>query len=64
MDSADFIAMDEKDSANATNGTYFIYKKSGSPTERVAYFTTERLNEVISEYVEDYGHYEYDNGGE
>ena len=47
------IAMDEKDSANAANGTYFIYKKSGSPDEQVAYFTAERLAEVIAEYAED-----------
>ncbi len=47
------IAMDEKDSANAVNGAYFIYKKSGSPDEQVAYFTAERLAEVIAEYAED-----------
>ena len=45
------IAMDEKDSVNAKNGQYFIYKKSGIPSEQVAYFTVERLNEVISEYA-------------
>ena len=45
------IAMDEKDSINAKNGQYFIYKKSGNPSEQVAYFTVERLNEVISEYA-------------
>ena len=45
------IAMDEKDSVNAKNGQYFIYKKSGNPSEQVAYFTVERLNEVISEYA-------------
>ena len=47
------IAMDKKDSANAVNGAYFIYKKSGSPDEQVAYFTAERLAEVIAEYAED-----------
>lgn len=47
------IAMDEKDSANAVNGAYFIYKKSGSPDEQVAYFTAERLAEVIAEYADD-----------
>ena len=47
------MAMDEKDSVNAVNGTYFIYKKSGAPTEQVAYFTAERLAEVIAEYAED-----------
>ena len=47
------IAMDEKDSANAVNGAYFIYKKSGSPDEQVAYFTAERLAEVIAEYAKD-----------
>ena len=45
------IAMDAKDSVNAANGTYFIYKKSGNPEELVAYFTEERLNEVIAEYA-------------
>ena len=45
------IAMDEKDSVNAKNGQYFIYKKSGNPSEQVAYFTEARLNEVISEYA-------------
>lgn len=45
------IAMDEKDSVNAKNGQYFIYKKLGNPSEQVAYFTVERLNEVISEYA-------------
>ncbi len=45
------IAMDAIDAANAVNGEYFIYKKSGNPDEWVAYFTTERLNEVIAEYA-------------
>ena len=45
------IAMDAKDSANAVNGTYYIYKKSGAPNEEVAYFTLDRLNEVIAEYA-------------
>lgn len=45
------IAMDAKDAANAVNGIYFIYKKSGNPDEEVAYFTEERLNEVITEYA-------------
>lgn len=44
-------AMDGKDSANATPGTYFIYKKSGNPEENVAYFTEERLMEVFAEYA-------------
>jgi len=46
------IAMDEEDSSNAVNGEYFVYKKSGSPNEQVAYFTAERLAEVIAEYAE------------
>ncbi len=46
------IAMDTVDSVNAKNGTYYIYKKSGSPTEQVAYFTLDRLNAVIAEYAE------------
>ena len=45
------IPMDEKDAANAVNGTYFIYKKSGDPNTEVAYFTEARLNEVIAEYA-------------
>ena len=45
------IPMDDKDAANAVNGTYFIYKKSGEPEIEVAYFTEERLNEVIAEYA-------------
>lgn len=45
------IAMDAADSANATNGTYYVYKKSGNADEWVAYFTEERLNEVIAEYA-------------
>ena len=43
--------MDLKDSVNAKNGEYFIYKKSGSENEEVAYFTQERLDEVIAEYA-------------
>lgn len=45
------IAMDATDSANAANGTYYVYKKSGNADEWVAYFTEERLNEVIAEYA-------------
>ena len=45
------IPMDEKDAVNAVNGMYFIYKKSGDPDTEVAYFTEERLNEVIAEYA-------------
>lgn len=56
------MAMDSKDSANAVNGTYFIYKKLGNPDEEVAYFTEERLNEVIAEYaaigIKDYYYWE------
>ena len=47
------IPMDTVDAANAKNGTYFIYFKSGNPDELVAYFTVERLNEVIAEYAKD-----------
>ena len=58
------IPMDEKDAANAVNGTYFIYKKSGDPETEVAYFTEERLNEVIAEYatvgIESYYYWEKD----
>ena len=45
------IAMDAKDSVNAKNGTYYVYKKSGDSDERVAYFTVERLNDVIREHA-------------
>lgn len=45
------LSMDEKDASNAVNGTYFIYKKSGDAESEVAYFTEERLNEVITEYA-------------
>lgn len=45
------IPMDAADSANAAAGTYYIYKKSGSPNELVAYFTEDRLNAVIEEYA-------------
>ena len=45
------MAMDAKDSVNAVNGIYYIYKKSGNPEEEVAYFTQERLNEVFAEYA-------------
>lgn len=45
------MAMDAKDSVNAVNGQYFIYKKSGHSNEEVAYFTENRLNEVIEEYA-------------
>ena len=45
------LPMDEKDAVNAVNGTYFIYKKSGDAETEVAYFTEERLNEVIAEYA-------------
>lgn len=45
------IAMDTIDAANAVNGQYFVYKKSGNPDELVAYFTEDRLNEVIAEYA-------------
>lgn len=45
------IAMDAEDSVNAANGVYYIYKKSGSPDEEVAYFTQERMDAVIAEYA-------------
>ena len=58
------IPMDEKDAVNAVNGMYFIYKKSGDPNTEVAYFTEERLNEVIAEYaavgIESYYYWEKD----
>lgn len=57
------IMMDSKDSINATIGRFFIYKKSGDPATEVAYFTEERLNEVILEYAEiGIRHFYYWNG--
>ncbi|MBO5480272.1 MAG: hypothetical protein J6A63_03685, partial [Clostridia bacterium] len=48
------FAMDSKDSANAVNGTYYVYKKEGNADENVAYFTEERLNEVIAQYAKEH----------
>ena len=45
------VPMDSIDAVNAQNGLYHIYYKSGNPEELVAYFTDERLNEVIAEYA-------------
>lgn len=45
------MPMDAKDSVNAANGTYYVYKRSGFPDEEIAYFTDERLSEVIREYA-------------
>ena len=57
------IIMDSKDSINAAIGRFFIYKKSGDPATEVAYFTEERLNEVILEYAEiGIRHFYYWNG--
>ena len=56
------IPMDTADAANAANGTYYIYYKSGNSEELVAYFTLERLNAVIEEYakvgIKDYYYWE------
>ena len=46
------IPMDTKDSVNANNGIYYIYKSEEDPDKRVAYFTEERLNEVVQKYTE------------
>ncbi len=45
------IAMDAKDSVNAKNGIYYIYKHFQKGDETVAYFTEERLTEVIEKYA-------------
>lgn len=45
------VPMDEKDSIHAENGVFYLYKKSGDAGETVAYFTEERLNEVLEEYA-------------
>lgn len=56
------IPVDVVDAANAQNGTYYIYFKSGNPDELVAYFTLDRLNQVIEEYakadIKDYYYWE------
>ena len=47
------IPMDTKDSVNAVNGTYYVYKSEDDATKLVAYFTQERLNEVVKQYAEE-----------
>ena len=46
------IPMDTKDSVNAKNGTYYAYKSEDDPEKQVAYFTQERLDEVVKKYAE------------
>jgi hypothetical protein len=46
------IPMDTKDSANAKNGNYYVYKSEDDPAKQVAYFTQERLDEVVKKYAE------------
>ena len=46
------VAMDTKDSVNAKNGTYYLYKSEDNPDKKVAYFTQERLDEVARKYAE------------
>ncbi len=45
------VPMDTKDSVNAKNGTYYLYKSEENPDKKVAYFTEERLNEVCKKYA-------------
>ena len=40
-------------SVNAVNGTYYVYKSEDDATKLVAYFTQERLNEVVKKYAEE-----------
>ncbi len=47
------IPMDTKDSANAKNGTYYVYKSEENPDKLVAYFTFERLEEVAYKYAKE-----------
>ena len=47
------IPMDTKDSVNAKNGTYYLYKSEENPDIKVAYFTEERLNEVCRKYADE-----------
>ncbi|MBQ7830621.1 MAG: hypothetical protein IJ393_00945 [Clostridia bacterium] len=46
------IPMDTKDSVNAKNGNYYVYKSESDPEKQVAYFTQERLDEVVKKYAE------------
>ncbi len=46
------IPMDTKDSVNAKNGNYYVYKSEEDPDKQVAYFTQERLDEVVKQYTE------------
>ncbi len=46
------IPMDTKDSANAKNGNYYVYKSESDPEKQVAYFTQARLDEVVKKYAE------------
>lgn len=46
------IPMDTKDSVNAKNGNYYVYKSEDDPEKQVAYFTQERLDEVVKKYAE------------
>ena len=46
------IPMDTKDSVNAQNGNYYIYKSEEDAEKQVAYFTQERLDEVVKKYAE------------
>ena len=46
------VQMDQKDSVNAKNGTYYIYKSENDAEKFVAYFTEERLSEVVKKYAE------------
>lgn len=47
------VPMDSIDAVNARNGLYHVYYKSDNHEELVAYFTAERLNEVIAEYAKE-----------
>ena len=54
------VAMDTKDSVNAKNGAYYLYKSESDPEKQVAYFTQDRLNEVARKYAEErVEHYYY-----
>lgn len=46
------LPMDTKDSVNATNGNYYVYKSESDPEKQVAYFTQARLDEVVKKYAE------------
>jgi len=46
------FVMDSQDAVNAQHGEFFVYKRFDNPNIQAAYFTLERLNQVIRSYAE------------